>query len=74
MTAAIAAAHGGEIVKLAQTGQVLAHFPPPSAVDSTGQVVVDVPLQVALPPPPPRWRTRTRSRRARREPHAGCGR
>src|SRR6185312_4590853 len=46
----IAAGHGGEIVKLAQSGQVLAHFAPPTATDSTGQVIQDVPQQIAISP------------------------
>jgi WD40-like Beta Propeller Repeat len=46
----IAAAHGSEIVLLAQTGQTLAAFPPPTATDSTGQVITDVPQQVAISP------------------------
>ena len=46
----IAAAHGGDLVKLAQTGRVLAQFPPPTATDSTGQVIQDVPQQVAISP------------------------
>src|SRR5512142_667690 len=33
----IAAGHGGEIVRLAQSGKVLAQFAPPTATDSTGQ-------------------------------------
>ena len=46
----IAAGHGGEVVKLAQSGRVLAHFAPPIATDSTGQVIEDVPQQVAISP------------------------
>ena len=46
----IAAGHGGEIVKLAQSGKVLAQFAPPTATDSTGQVVEDVPQQIAISP------------------------
>src|SRR5690348_16146623 len=46
----IAAAHGSEIVLLAQTGQTLSEFPPPTATDSTGQVISDVPQQVAISP------------------------
>jgi hypothetical protein len=46
----IAAGHGGEIVKLAQSGQVLARFAPPTATDSAGQVVEDVPQQIAMSP------------------------
>ncbi len=46
----LAAAHGGELVKLAQSGQPLAQFAPPTATDSTGQVIQDVPQQVALSP------------------------
>ncbi|MGZ4329559.1 MAG: hypothetical protein ACXVXL_16220 [Solirubrobacteraceae bacterium] len=46
----IAAGHGSEIVKLAQSGRVLAHFAPPTATDSTGQVIADVPQQIAISP------------------------
>jgi hypothetical protein len=46
----IAAAHGSDIVLLAQTGQTLAEFPPPTATDSTGQPITDVPQQVAISP------------------------
>ncbi len=46
----IAAAHGGDLVTLAQTGQPLAEFAPPTATDSTGQLVQDVPQQVAISP------------------------
>ena len=46
----IAAGHGGDIVKLAQSGQTLAQFAPPTATDSAGQVVQDVPQQVAISP------------------------
>jgi Tol biopolymer transport system component len=46
----IAAAHGGDLVKLAQSGQPLAQFAPPTARDSTGQVVADVPQQIAVSP------------------------
>ena len=70
----IAAAHGGEIVKLAQTGQVLAHFPPPSAVDSTGQVVVDVPQQVAISPDGSRVAYVYSQPSCPPGPRAGCGR
>lgn len=46
----IAAGHGGDLVKLAQTGQVLAQFAPPTATDSTGHIIEDVPQQVAISP------------------------
>ena len=46
----LAAAHGSELVKLAQSGQPLGHFAPPTATDSTGQTVQDVPQQVAISP------------------------
>ncbi|MGZ4186584.1 MAG: hypothetical protein ACXVFA_14580 [Solirubrobacteraceae bacterium] len=46
----IAAGHGSEIVKLAQSGRVLARFAPPTATDSTGQVIEDVPQQIAISP------------------------
>ncbi len=46
----IAAGHGGDLVTLAQTGQPLAQFSPPTATDSTGHVIQDVPQQVAISP------------------------
>jgi Tol biopolymer transport system component len=46
----IAAAHGGDLVRLAQSGRPLAEFAPPTATDSTGQVIQDVPQQVAISP------------------------
>jgi Lipoprotein LpqB beta-propeller domain/WD40-like Beta Propeller Repeat len=46
----IAAGHGGQIVKLAQSGKLLAQFAPPAATDSTGQAISDVPQQVAISP------------------------
>jgi hypothetical protein len=46
----IAASHGGEIVRLAQSGRVLASFVPPTPTESTGQTIQDVPQQVAISP------------------------
>jgi hypothetical protein len=46
----IAAAHGSDLVRLAQSGRPLAQFAPPTATDSTGQVIEDVPQQVAISP------------------------
>jgi Dipeptidyl peptidase IV (DPP IV) N-terminal region/WD40-like Beta Propeller Repeat len=46
----IAAAHGSDLVKLAQSGRLLAQFAPPVATDSTDNVVEDVPQQVAISP------------------------
>jgi WD40-like Beta Propeller Repeat len=46
----IAAGHGGDLVTLAQTGQPLAQFAPPTGTDSTGHVIRDVPQQVAIAP------------------------
>ena len=46
----IAAGHGSDLVTLAQTGQPLAEFAPPTATDSTGEVIQDVPQQVTIAP------------------------
>jgi dipeptidyl aminopeptidase/acylaminoacyl peptidase len=46
----LAAGHGSDLIKLAQSGKVLAQFAPPPATDSTGQTIDDVPQQVAISP------------------------
>jgi len=43
----IVAGHGDEIVRMRQSGEVLSHFDPPPAVDSTGDTIDGVPQNVA---------------------------
>jgi hypothetical protein len=46
----IVAAHGEEIVRLRQNGEVLSRFDPPAAVDSTGAPIDGVPGDIAVSP------------------------
>jgi hypothetical protein len=46
----IAAAHGTDLVRLRQNGQVLSRIDPPDATDSAGQVIGGHPVHVAISP------------------------
>jgi hypothetical protein len=46
----IAAAHGTDLVRLAQNGTVLSRFDPPDSTDSAGQVIGGHPVNVAISP------------------------
>jgi Tol biopolymer transport system component len=46
----IAAAHGTDLVRLAQNGTVLSRFDPPDSTDSAGQLIGGHPSHVALSP------------------------
>lgn len=46
----IVVGHGTEIVRLRQNGEVLSHFDPPAATDSTGAPIDEVPQDIAVSP------------------------